>query len=266
MSRPRRWRARRRSLPPRAACASSLALLGAGRHATVSTQRVVRSPRGGDARDVVEADPGGMTSPASARRRDGRGPDQALRRPGCRRGPLLRAAAWRRGRVHRPERRRQDDDHGDAARPRHADGWPRIRPRPPARQAGQLPPTRRRAHRGSRHVPRAHGHREPPRPRGDGQPGRLADPARAGAGRPGRPGRRPLPRVLDGHEAAARDRRRPPRRSRAADPRRADQRPRPRRDARDPRPDRRHRIGRAGPCSSPRTCSARSSRCATGSW
>ena len=58
-------------------------------------------------------------------------------------------------------------------------------------------------------------------------------------------GRRPLPGVLDGHEAAARDRRRPPRRSRAADPRRADQRPRPRRHARDPRPHLRHRVERA---------------------
>ena len=73
---------------------------------------------------------------------------------------------------------------------------------------------------------------EPPAARRDRR--RLQGPRRGVPGdrRPARPGRRQVQGLLAGHEAAPRHRRRPAQVTAAADPRRAEQRPRPRRHPR----------------------------------
>ena len=71
-----------------------------------------------------------------------------------------------------------------------------------------------------------------------------------------------VPRLLARHAAAARHRRRPARAARPAGPRRADQRARPAGHPRGPHADRARSPPTARRCSSPATCSPRSSRCA----
>ena len=150
--------------------------------------------------------------------------------------PRPRGPGRRRPRLPRAQRLGQDHDDPDAAGPGprdpgldgalRADG-----PAPPARRHRP----RRRGGRVAQVLPQLHRPSEPAAARP--HPGHRHRPHRARPRhrQPRRAGPRPLQVLLPRHEAAAGDRGHPAQGPRAADPRRADQRPRPGRHPRDPR-------------------------------
>jgi translation initiation factor IF-2 len=162
---------------------------------------------------------------------------EAVRAPDRRRRRLVHGRPWRGARPARAQRCRQDERHQDAAGPR-APGRRRGAPaRPPL--VGSPVPQRRRVPPRAVPLP-ALAHRR----RGAGA-AREAGPRRRrcvraarlpGARRARQPRGRPGRRVLEGHAAAARARRRAGRPAGTRRPRRADQRPGPARPGRRPRP------------------------------